>query len=101
MGSMKILNSITKELERQNKLVKKLDKSPAGWKSVEEYLSDSLASYSEEERKIKVAETKALEKQQVVRTYAHQKPSLITNTSSNTNHRFWNAQLSYWVNHGL
>ena len=39
------------------------DRSPAGWRTVDEYLSDNLASNSEDEKRIKKAESKALAKE--------------------------------------
>ena len=43
-------------------MIKVADKSPGGWKTVEEYLSDSIASDSEDERKLRAAESRALRK---------------------------------------
>ena len=49
----KLAKSIKEDIEKQNKLLKIADKSIAGWGTVEEYLSDDLASDSEDDRKIK------------------------------------------------
>ena len=63
----KLAKSIKEDLEKQNKLLKIADKSTAGWGTVEEYLSDDLASNSEDDRKIKAAERRALQKKNIRR----------------------------------
>ena len=52
----KLAKSIKENIEKRNKLLKIADKSTAGWGAVEEYLSDDLASDSEDDCKIKAAE---------------------------------------------
>ena len=41
------------------------DKSPAGWNTVQEYLSDYLASDSKDDKNLKPAEALALRKQKI------------------------------------
>ena len=52
----KLAKSIKEDIEKRNKFLKVANKSIAGWGTVEEYLSDDLASDSEDDGKIKAAE---------------------------------------------
>ena len=50
------------DLATRSKMIKIADKSPGGWKMVEQYLSDSIASASDDERKLRAAGSRALGK---------------------------------------
>ena len=52
------------DLETRNKMIKIADKSLGDWKTVEEYLSDSVANDSDDKRKLRAVESRALRKKQ-------------------------------------
>jgi len=64
------LQKAKSDLEERIKLIRLADKSPAGWAVVEEYVSDELAENSEDEKKLRAAERRALTniKQEVFQT---------------------------------
>ena len=62
------LQELEKQYKRRNKLIRLANKSAAGWDIVNEYLSDELASGSEDEKRIKKAEQAAYGKEQMINT---------------------------------
>ena len=89
----KLAKSIKEDIEKRNKLLKIADKSIAGWGTVEEYLSDDLASDSEDDRKIKAAERRALQKQNIRRTNQRSSATTIKRPPSKpANSQFRNVQ---------
>lgn len=65
---MIFLNAASKGIKRRNKLIRITDKSEAGWAAVDVYLSDEIASESEDEKKIRAAEQRALRKKNNARS---------------------------------
>ena len=58
----KRVKTAIKKLRKRNKLIKMADRSKAGWKIVDEYLTDLVASDAEDDRWIKKCEKAALAK---------------------------------------
>ena len=90
--SLKGIKKVIADLETRNKMIKIADKLPGGWKTVEEYLSDSIASDSDDERKLRAAESRARRKKQNPRKPYRYNYIYSTIPSATFNHRFWNVQ---------
>lgn len=59
-GVNKELENAKALLNKRNKAIRFADKSPAGWTAVEEYESDEFADDSEDQKKLRSAERRAL-----------------------------------------
>ena len=57
-----LCGDLTAELKRRNKLIKMADRSVLGWDTVAEYEADPIASDSDDGKKIRQAENRALTK---------------------------------------
>jgi hypothetical protein len=57
-----ICSDVRDKIHKRNKCIKLADKSPGGWDTVKEYMSDDLASDTDDEKRIRQAETCTIRK---------------------------------------
>ena len=89
---MKGIKKAIADLKTRNKMINIADKSPGGRKTVEKYLTDSIASESDDERKLRAAESRALRKILNSRKLFHYNKIYSATPSATFNHRFRNVQ---------
>ena len=66
--AISVLQDSEKVLKKRNKLIHIADNSEGGWKTVDEYLSDDVDSNSEDEKRIRAAENRAVKKLKTSKT---------------------------------
>ena len=77
---------LTAKLKRRNKSVKKADRSPLGWDTVAEHEADPIASNSEDGKKIRQAENRALTKRKSKKS---NKLTLDVSSQKPSSQQFW------------
>ena len=68
-----LCDDLTAKLKCRNKLIKMANRSPLGWDTVAEYEADPIASNSDDGKRIRQADNRALSKQKSKKSY---KPTL-------------------------
>ena len=71
------LNDMNEKIRKRQKMIRLADRSSAGWATVNEYLPDELASDSDDDRKLRQAENRAMSKKSK-RSFTSNKPSIPT-----------------------
>lgn len=79
-------NELIENVEKRQKCIRMADKSVAGWGTVQEYLTDEVASDSEDEKKIRQAEKRALEKMKLNSLKRHRTNERANPTKGATQH---------------
>ena len=67
------INLSIQEITKRNKLVRFADKNQCGWAAVDEYQSDELAEDSEDDKKLRAAEKRALAKIKATKSAKYKK----------------------------
>ena len=92
-NALEKIGAAKKSLEKRIKHIRLADKSPNGWNFIAEYVADDLASDSEDEKRIKRAESEATKKRKFFLEQAARKrskpESQLPSTSSTTGKQFF------------